>query len=100
MKKRSQRLWTEEERQFLRENYLFEETDILAKELGRTRGQVSSYALKVLGLRRRKNESNRRVCLSCERDFMSEGIHNRICPNCAESPFRPVMEEYQIAAGR
>ena len=27
----------------------------------------------------------RRVCLACERSFMSEGIWNRICPSCTKN---------------
>ncbi len=35
--------------------------------------------------RRRKKKKDKRVCLRCDREFMSEGIYNRICPNCQES---------------
>lgn len=35
--------------------------------------------------KRRKKRKTKRVCLRCDREFMSEGIYNRICPNCRES---------------
>lgn len=33
--------------------------------------------------RRKKRDSE--LCLKCDRPFKSEGIHNRICPNCQNS---------------
>ena len=35
--------------------------------------------------KRRKKKKIKRVCLRCDREFMSDGIYNRICPNCRES---------------
>jgi Zn finger protein HypA/HybF involved in hydrogenase expression len=35
--------------------------------------------------KRRKKRKTKRVCLRCDREFMSDGIYNRICPNCRES---------------
>ncbi len=35
--------------------------------------------------KRRKKKKTKRVCLRCDREFYSEGIYNRICPNCRES---------------
>ncbi len=35
--------------------------------------------------KRRKKKKTKRVCLRCDREFMSDGIYNRICPNCRES---------------
>jgi len=35
--------------------------------------------------KRKKKKKNKRVCLRCDREFMSEGIYNRVCPNCRES---------------
>lgn len=34
---------------------------------------------------RRKRKLTKRSCLRCDRDFMSDGIHNRVCPNCRDS---------------
>jgi len=34
---------------------------------------------------RRRKKKTKRVCLRCDREFMSDGIYNRICPNCRES---------------
>ena len=36
------------------------------------------------GKKKRKKKFDSRTCLKCDRDFMSEGIYNRICPNCRE----------------
>ena len=35
--------------------------------------------------KRRKRKKTNRVCLKCDREFMSDGIYNRICSNCRES---------------
>jgi hypothetical protein len=35
--------------------------------------------------KRRRKKKTRRTCLRCDREFLSEGIYNRICPNCRES---------------
>jgi Zn finger protein HypA/HybF involved in hydrogenase expression len=35
--------------------------------------------------KRRKKRKSKRVCLRCDREFQSDGIYNRICPNCQES---------------
>jgi len=35
--------------------------------------------------KRRKKKKTRRACLRCDREFMSEGIFNRICPNCKKN---------------
>jgi len=32
-----------------------------------------------------KNRKTKRACLKCDKDFMSEGPHNRLCPACRES---------------
>jgi len=29
-----------------------------------------------------RKKKDKRVCLRCQKDFLSEGIHNRICSNC------------------
>lgn len=31
---------------------------------------------------RTKKKTRKRECLRCDREFMSEGFYNRICPNC------------------
>lgn len=33
---------------------------------------------------KRKNRTKYRVCLKCNRKFISYGIQNRICPQCRE----------------
>lgn len=43
--------------------------------------------------KRRKKKKDKRVCLRCDREFMSEGIYNRICPNCRESNANIVVNE-------
>jgi len=35
--------------------------------------------------KRRKKKKTKRTCLRCDREFMSDGIYNRICANCRES---------------
>jgi len=35
--------------------------------------------------RKRKRKKSKRTCLRCDRKFLSEGIYNRVCPNCRES---------------
>jgi Zn finger protein HypA/HybF involved in hydrogenase expression len=35
--------------------------------------------------KRKRRRMAVRVCLKCERGFLSEGIYNRICRNCHES---------------
>lgn len=37
----------------------------------------------------RFGSTRRRPCLSCAREFMSEGIHNRLCSYCAELGHSP-----------
>ncbi len=32
-----------------------------------------------------KKKKTKRICLRCDREFMSEGIYNRICPNCTNT---------------
>jgi hypothetical protein len=34
---------------------------------------------------KRKRKQSKRVCLRCDREFLSDGIYNRICPNCREA---------------
>ena len=34
---------------------------------------------------KKRKEKTKRTCLRCDRDFMSDGIYNRICPNCRQS---------------
>ncbi|OGY42071.1 MAG: hypothetical protein A2Y82_02280 [Candidatus Buchananbacteria bacterium RBG_13_36_9] len=31
---------------------------------------------------KRKKKKIKRVCLRCQKEFMSEGVFNKICPNC------------------
>ena len=31
------------------------------------------------------SQTSKRPCLTCQRPFLSEGIHNRICTNCKET---------------
>ncbi len=33
----------------------------------------------------RKAQQSTRICLRCDKPFLSDGIFNRICPNCRES---------------
>ncbi len=47
--------------------------------------------------KRKKKKKNKRVCLRCDRVFMSEGIYNRICPNCRESNANIAMYPYDSA---
>ena len=53
--------------------------------------------------KRRKKRKSKRVCLRCDREFMSEGIYNRICPNCRESnaniAMYPSDSAYEYPAG-
>jgi len=35
--------------------------------------------------RKRKRKKSKQNCLRCDREFPSEGINNRVCPNCRES---------------
>ncbi len=30
-----------------------------------------------------------RCCMTCEREFTSEGIHNRMCPDCRHRGYQP-----------
>lgn len=47
--------------------------------------------------RRRKKRKTKRTCLRCDRDFMSDGIYNRICPNCRESNANIALYPYDSA---
>lgn len=38
----------------------------------------------------RFGHARRRACLSCAREFMSEGSHNRLCPYCRQTGHAPV----------
>lgn len=35
--------------------------------------------------KRLRPKKTKRVCLRCDSEFPSDGIYNRICPNCRES---------------
>lgn len=37
----------------------------------------------------RFGQARRRACMSCAREFMSEGIHNRLCPYCSQLGHSP-----------
>jgi hypothetical protein len=45
--------------------------------------------------KRKSKQKTKRVCLRCDREFMSDGIYNRICPNCqnANSNFGIVQKD-------
>lgn len=45
-------------------------------------GQINE-ARRLSGLKEIKTK--RRVCLSCEKEFASEGDHNRLCDSCRKS---------------
>ena len=32
----------------------------------------------------KKKKKSKRICLRCDREFMSEGPFNRVCPGCRE----------------
>jgi hypothetical protein len=40
-----------------------------------------------------KGRRQRRACLRCDREFWSEGAHNRLCPACHESLKYQASEE-------
>lgn len=33
---------------------------------------------------KRNNKKDKKVCLRCDQEFNSDGIYNRICPNCSK----------------
>lgn len=35
--------------------------------------------------KRRRKTGTLRICLGCDREFISEGIHNRLCPHCHDT---------------
>jgi hypothetical protein len=47
---------------------------------------------------RRRTTMKRRLCLRCDREFLSEGPHNRLCQPCRESlAVAPTpVEEYPL----
>ena len=45
--------------------------------------------------KRRKKRKNKRTCLRCDREFQSDGIYNRICPNCRESNANIALHQYE-----
>lgn len=56
-----------------------------AEDLGCSKQHLYQCALG-LGLgKKRKPKKNRRICLKCDKPFMSEGIYNRVCHACRES---------------
>ena len=46
----------------------------------------------------RRGRMKRRLCLRCDREFLSEGPHNRLCQSCREAlAASPTpMEEYPL----
>lgn len=38
---------------------------------------------------KRRRETRVRPCMTCERAFTSEGIHNRMCPDCRQRGYPP-----------
>lgn len=89
--KRNLKSWAENEREEFVSRYNSGETYIeIAREFGLAIGSVQ-YWLKKFGVKlrlrpyqkkRKRKTGTRRVCLGCDRVFMSEGIHNRLCPHC------------------
>jgi hypothetical protein len=52
--------------------------------------------------RRKKRKQSTRTCLRCDREFMSDGIYNRICSNCRESNANiavPYAESLEVRIG-
>jgi predicted RNA-binding Zn-ribbon protein involved in translation (DUF1610 family) len=47
--------------------------------------------------KRRKKRKTKRTCLRCDRQFLSEGIYNRICPNCRESNANIALYQHESA---
>ncbi len=44
----------------------------------------------------------KRLCLSCDLEFRSEGIHNRLCRTCGERAKRhsgPMIDEIKLNTG-
>lgn len=59
-----------------------------------TRRDAEELAEKLNGAAEREErvgQARRRPCLSCAREFMSEGNHNRLCPYCRSLGHSPVM---------
>lgn len=52
---------------------------------GKKKTGQGSATTKNNGGKKKKKKTTKRVCLRCDREFDSEGIYNRICPNCRES---------------
>jgi hypothetical protein len=49
---------------------------------------------------RKRGKKTRRACLRCEREFVSSGISNRICPECREKNARVVVDNFDLASFR
>ena len=47
-------------------------------------GGFTSHAMAALSMERlqRASQSGYRPCMSCQKPFLSEGSHNRLCPRC------------------
>jgi len=46
---------------------------------------------------RRPKKKVKRICLRCDRYFISEGIYNRVCPKCREKNAEiAMMEAYEL----
>jgi hypothetical protein len=46
--------------------------------------RVMRAHVKPVRSRTRMNRMKRRLCLRCDREFLSEGPHNRLCQPCRE----------------
>jgi Zn finger protein HypA/HybF involved in hydrogenase expression len=46
--------------------------------------------------RKIKKNLSKRKCLSCEEEFNSEGIHNRICPLCKGTEEWEMGNDYSV----
>lgn len=47
---------------------------------------------------RKKDNTKRRNCISCNDEFLSEGPHNRMCDACRENPDRLIALYWGDAA--
>lgn len=56
--KKPQKNWSVKEIEFLKDNYLTMKPREIARELGRTSGGVATYAIKVLGLPKKREVEN------------------------------------------
>ena len=51
---------------------------------------------KLIGNRVATKKKKKRDCMMCNKPFLSEGIHNRICNNCKRTEYYQTGQDFSV----